>query len=84
MTFEIRFTEPALKDLKKLEHVMHDRIVAALERIRVRPKDYVTKLVGDPRYKLRVGDYRVLIEIDHNQQLLLVHRIRHRKNVYDF
>jgi mRNA interferase RelE/StbE len=84
MTFELRYTEPALKDLKKLEHVMQDRIVAALERIRIRPRDYVTKLVGDPKYKLRVGDYRVLLEIDNEPQILLIHRIRHRKNVYDF
>ncbi len=84
MTFELRYTEPALKDLKKLEYIIKDRIIAALERIRIRPQDYVTKLVGDPRYKLRVGDYRILIEINNDQQILLVHRIRHRKNVYDF
>ena len=84
MTFEVGFTEPALKELKKIEHVIQARIVSALERIRIRPKDYVTKLVGDPRYKLRVGDYRILIEIDYTKQVLLVHRIRHRKNVYDF
>ena len=84
MTFELKYTEPALKDLKKLEHIMKDRIIAALERIRIRPKGYIIKLVGDPRYKLRVGDYRVLIEIDNEKQILLVHRIRHRKNVYDF
>ncbi|MBM4249334.1 MAG: type II toxin-antitoxin system RelE/ParE family toxin [Euryarchaeota archaeon] len=84
MTFEIGFTEPAMKELRKLEHVMQARIVAALERIRIRPKDFVTKLVGDPRYKLRVGDYRILIEIDYTKQRLLVHRIRHRKNVYNF
>jgi mRNA interferase RelE/StbE len=84
MSYEVGFTEPALKELKKLEHVMQDRIVAALERIRIRPEDYVTMLVGDPRFKLRVGDYRVLIELDRTAQRILVHRIAHRKNVYDF
>ena len=84
MSYEVWFTEPAKKDLRKLENLMQDRIIAVLERIRIRPDAYVTKLVGDPRFKLRVGDYRVLLEIDKGQQRILVHRIRHRKNVYDF
>ena len=84
MSFEVGITEPALKELKKLEHGMQVRIVAALTRIRIRPGAYVTKLVGDPRFKLRVSDFRVLIELDRTNQRILVHRIAHRKNVYDF
>ena len=62
MTYEIIFSDKALKQLKKLEKIVQERIIAVLERIRVRPETYVTKLVGDPGYKLRVGDYRIMIE----------------------
>ena len=84
MSYEVGFTEPAKKQLGKLEKVMQDRIIAALERIRIRPGAYVSKLVGDVSYKLRVGDYRILMEIDWTEQRILVHKVAHRKNVYDF
>ncbi len=61
MTYEIFFSEKALKQLKKLNRNTQERIISALERIRIRPETYVTKLVGDPGYKLRVGDYRVIL-----------------------
>jgi len=41
-------------------------------------------LVGDlsPYYRLRVGDYRVLYEIIENEVMVIVVKIKHRKNVY--
>ena len=41
-------------------------------------------LTGDLRglYKLRVGDYRVLYEILHDQETIIVHIIGHRSDVY--
>jgi mRNA interferase RelE/StbE len=59
MTYEIIFSDKAFKQLKKLEKRIQERIIATLERIRIRPESYVTKLVGDPGFKLRVGAYRV-------------------------
>jgi mRNA interferase RelE/StbE len=43
----------------------------------------VTKLVGDPGYKLRVGDYRVIIDIDNKKLTILVLKAGHRKNIYN-
>ncbi len=57
--------------------------MAALERIRIRPEAYITKLVGDPGYKLRVGDYRVIMDIDKGKLLILVIKIGHRRNIYE-
>jgi mRNA interferase RelE/StbE len=82
MTYEIIFSDKALKQLKKLERDVQERIIAALERIRIRPEKYVTKLVGDRAYKLRVGDYRVLMDIDKNKMMILVLKVGHRKNIY--
>jgi mRNA interferase RelE/StbE len=83
MSYEILFSELALKQLRKLEKSVQKRIVAALERIRIRPEAYVTKLVGDPGYRLRVGDHRVIMDIEGQQLRVLVLKIGHRKNVYD-
>jgi len=81
--YEVKLTDLALKELHKLERDVQNRIVKTLERIRIRPQAYVTKLVGLSTYRLRVGDYRVIMEIDNNQLFILVVEIGHRKNVYD-
>jgi len=83
MTYEIVLSDRAFRQLKKLDRNIQERIVSALERIRVRPEDHSTKLIGDPGYKLRVGDYRVILDIDKNILKILVIKIGHRKNIYD-
>jgi len=82
MTYQIFFTDKAKKHLEKLEKVDQERIIKSLERIRIRPETHITKLVGDPGYKLRVGDYRVILEIEKDKLIILVLMISHRKNVY--
>lgn len=80
--YEILLSETALKQLKKLEKDIQERIISTLERIRIRPEAYITKLVGDPGYKLRAGDYRIILDVDKNKLLILVIKIGHRKRVY--
>ncbi len=82
MTYEIVFSDKAFNQLKKTEKNVQERIIAVLERIRVRPETHVTKLVGDPGYKLRVGDYRIIMDIDNKILRILILKIGHRKNIY--
>lgn len=81
--YNLIFSDKTLKQLGKLEKSMQERILNALERIKIRPEAYITKLVGDVGYKFRVGDYRVIMDIDKGRLLILVIKIGHRKNVYD-
>ena len=80
--YEIIFSNKAKKQLFKLEKNIQKRIIIVLERIRIRPESYITKLVGDPGYKLRVGDYRIIMDIDNNDLLILVIKVGHRKEIY--
>ena len=82
MTYDVIFSDKALKQLKKLERDVQERIIAVLERIRIRPEAYVQKLVGDGAYKVRVGDYRVIMDIDRNELRILVLKVGHRKKIY--
>ena len=82
MTYGIIFSDRALKQLKKLEKKVQERIISTLERIKIRPQAHVTKLVGDPGYRLRVGDYRVILDIDEGNLVILVIKIGHRKKTY--
>lgn len=81
--YGIIFSLKAKKQLMKLERDIQERIISSLERIRIRPEAFITMLVGDPGYKLRVGDYRVIMDIDKNNLIILVIKVGHRKNIYN-
>jgi mRNA interferase RelE/StbE len=83
MSYEIIFSDLALKQLKKLDRRIQERIIAVLERIRIRPESYVSKLVGDPGYKIRIGDYRIIMDIKTNELIIEVIKVGHRKNIYE-
>ena len=83
MTYEVLFSDLALKQLRKLDGEIRRRIIVTLERIRIRPEGYVRKLVGDGGYRLRVGEYRVIVDLDEEKLMILVLRIGHRKNVHE-
>lgn len=80
--YDLIFSETATHQLHKLERVLQERIISALERIRIRPEAYLKKLVGYSAYRLRVGDYRIIIDLDQNKLIILVLKMGHRKNVY--
>ena len=80
--YDILFSDKARKQLKKLEKTVQKRIISTLERVRLRPEAYITKLVGDPGYKLRAGNYRIIIDIKQRKLLILVLKIGHRRNIY--
>ena len=54
-----------------------------LDRIKVRPYHFIKKYIDTPYYILRVGDYRIILNIEDNQLIILVIEIGHRKNVYE-
>ena len=82
MSYEIIFTDTSRKQFKKLEKDIQERIIKALERIRIRPEAHIKKLVGDPGYRLRVGEYRIILDIEKEKLIILVVKIGHRKNIY--
>ena len=82
MIYDIVFTETALRQLKKLDKATQERIMMALWRIRHDPFKHVLKLTNRPEYRLRVGDYRVLMLIDRGKLIILIVAVGHRKKIY--
>lgn len=80
--FSLLYTDQALKQLDKLEKLTRERIILILERIRTRPNSYVKKLVSSSYFRLRVGDYRVILDIKNDELIILVIEVGHRKNSY--
>ena len=82
--YELVYSPEALKQLEKLEHETRERIVTTLERLRIRPESCdIKKLVGMRGYRFRVGDYRIIFDMEKEKLIILVLKIGHRKNIYD-
>ena len=82
LVFELFFTKESKKFLKKLNQQDKNRIISALERCRVRPNSHIKKLVSSPYFRLRVGDYRVILDISTGKLLIIVVEIGNRSNIY--
>ena len=80
--FSVEFSKTAEKQLYKLEKNIQVRIISTLERIRIRPYPHVKKLVGSPYFRLRVGDYRLILDIQPDKLIIFVIEIGHRKGIY--
>ena len=81
--YNVFFSKTAEKQLYKLEREVQVRIISALERIRIRPYPHVKKLVGIPYFRLRVGDYRVILDIRDKELVIFVIEVGHRKQIYN-
>jgi len=82
MSFEIIFSNFADKQLSKLPFDIQNRIISTLKRCKIRPYIHVKKLVGSKYFRLRVGDYRVIMDIVNSKLLIYVIEVGHRKNIY--
>ncbi len=80
--YEIKFSQDAEKQFKKLENELQKRIINSLSRIIINPENHIERLVGVPYYKLRVGDYRLILDLKVNDSVILVIELGHRKNIY--
>ncbi len=80
--FSIVFTKKAEIQLKKLPKNIQIRILSVLKRIIIKPHRYVRRVVGTNFFRVRVGDYRAIIDINEKELIILVIVIGNRKNIY--
>jgi mRNA interferase RelE/StbE len=79
--FKIEFKPRAVKDIQLLSSRIQTRILARIEEMSDNLSGDVKRLTDStPEYRLRVGEYRVLFEIEGNT--IVVYRIRHRREAY--
>jgi len=80
----VELARSAAKDLRGIDRKWIPRIVAAIETLESDPRPPgCKKLVGsDHTYRVRIGDYRVIYDIHDATLIILVVRIRHRRDVY--
>jgi len=80
--FKIEWKDGAIKEVQKLEVNISRRIYNKVEELSEDPfsKD-IKKLKGTGDYRLRVGDYRVIFEMQ--KDIIIILKVGHRKNIYD-
>jgi mRNA interferase RelE/StbE len=84
-SYHIEFTRSAEKDLRKIEKSRIPVIYQEISQLSLDPRpNGVKKLAGaDRTYRIRIGDYRVVYEIEDRILLVLVIRVARRKDVYN-
>lgn len=83
MAYIVRLKRSAEKELAGLPRDAHQRVIKRLLALIANPRPPgVKKLGGGERYRLRVGDYRVLYTIDDGLQKIEVSAVGHRREVY--
>ena len=80
--YKILFSPKARRQYLKLGKPIQKRISVALRRLIFKPERHVTKLVGFDAYRLRVGDYRVILDIKKEKLVVLIIQIGHRRSIY--
>ena len=81
--YGLRFDKKAIDFLNKLENKDKKRIWNKLQQCKENPFHFLEHLEDIEGFKLRVGDYRVVIDADKTNQILHILKIGHRKNIYE-
>ncbi len=80
--YEIIVTDEAKKQLAELTVAILERIGAALERVKVRPHAFVKRMHNSKYYRLRVDNYRVILDVLDTQLIIYVVKVAHRSTIY--
>jgi mRNA interferase RelE/StbE len=81
--WRVEITPPARRDLHGIDPPIRQRVLDALDRlIADPPTGDVIKLQGREEWRLRVGDWRVLLRLDHEARAVDVLRVLSRGRAY--
>ena len=82
MEYRITFSAEALRELRHLSPEVARRIIAKVDRLKDGLAGDVKRLTSySPEYRLRVGDWRVLFEVEGD--MIVVHDVKHRSKAYE-
>ncbi len=83
MRYKIEILQSAQKQLSKIQHHQQNQIIENIRKLSENPRPTgCKKLSARPAWRIRIGDYRVIYEINDERILVLVITIGHRKEAY--
>jgi mRNA interferase RelE/StbE len=82
--WRVEVTPRAKKDLTRLDMPIRRRVIKAARKLTEDPHSgALRKLTGRPEFRLRVGDWRVIVTLDEDTRTVQVQRILPRGRAYD-
>lgn len=83
-SYTIRWKSSAERDLRNIDSQQIPRVIKAVEALADTPlPSSARKLRGSERiYRVRVGDYRVIYQVESELKAVIVYYVRHRKQAY--
>jgi mRNA interferase RelE/StbE len=84
MSYHIAIANSAKRDMRRLDSSLQQRIAIRLQVLRNNPRPSgVKKSRGrENEWRIRVGDCRIIYEIDDDERLIVILRIKHRREAY--
>ena len=83
-SYQVALKSSAEKDLRALPPEVIERIYNRIEDLKTSPisRQSIKMSGAEQTYRIRVGNYRIIFQVDHKNTLVTIYHIRHRKNVY--
>lgn len=81
-SYEVLIVASADKELAGMQRILRQRIIEKLEEISKEPRGTDSKKLDDATYRVRVGDYRIVYNVNDKERKVAITRIRHRREVY--
>ena len=83
MPYRIEIKRSAVKEIRRLPDTVLRRVTGAIGSLAEDPRpEGCKKLSGSEKYRIRVGDYRIVYTIDDTVVTVYIIRVRHRRDVY--
>lgn len=82
--YSVGVKSTALRELKALPAKVRNKSIEVIDRLELNPRPSgCKKLTGsDNRWRIRIGDHRILYEIDDTNRSVVIFRVSHRKTAY--
>ena len=83
MKFNVKYSNQAIKFLKKSEKIIVKRILDKIDFLLKNPlPKNMDSVKGTDFYRVRVGSYRILYEVDYNENIIGIIKIEKRSRMY--
>jgi len=83
LSYFVGILRSAQKNLSKINRQDQNRIISAIEALTDTPRPHgCKKLSGRPAWRIRIGSYSVIYEIQDERLIIMIVHIGHRKEVY--
>ena len=84
VNYKIEIKRSASKEIEKLPKSVLKRVLDKIQFLGREPRPSgCKKLTADEKYRVRVGDYRILYSIENDKLMIYIVKVGHRKKIYD-